>query len=119
VVIAVNKWEIVKEPYRYKAKNYLNKQLEKHLGELHGDPFVFISAKIGFGMPELLEKVISSYDKWNTRISTGLLNNWLEKFKKLQQMPRDNEHTLKINYLIQARVRPPHFVFFLNSRDLF
>jgi GTP-binding protein len=34
-------------------------------------------------------------------------------------MPRDKEHTLKINYLLQARVRPPHFVFFLNARGLF
>ena len=80
---------------------------------------MFISAKMSFGLDELLNKVIDCYDKWNTRVSTGLLNNWLENFKKLQLMPRDSEHTLKINYLIQARVRPPHFVFFLNARDLF
>ena len=89
------------------------------LGELHGDPFVFVSAKMGAGMPELLDKVLGSYDKWNTRISTGLLNDWLENFKKLQHLPKDNERTLKINYLIQARVRPPHFIFFLNTRALF
>jgi GTPase len=119
VIVAVNKWEVVKEEFRYKARNYLLKQIEKKLGELHGNPLVFISAKLGMGLPELLDKVIASYDKWNTRISTGLLNDWLENFKKLQQLPKDNEHTLKINYLIQARVRPPHFIFFLNSRDLF
>ena len=27
--------------------------------------------------------------------------------------------TLKINYLIQARVRPPHFIFFVNSKNIF
>jgi predicted GTPase len=27
VVIAINKWEAVKEPFRYKAKNYLLKQI--------------------------------------------------------------------------------------------
>jgi GTP-binding protein len=27
VVVAVNKWEAIKDPYRYKAKNYLAKQL--------------------------------------------------------------------------------------------
>ena len=27
--------------------------------------------------------------------------------------------TLKINYLIQARVRPPHFIFFVNNKKLF
>ena len=48
-----------------------------------------------------------------------MLNDWLENFKKLQELPKDNEHILKINYLIQARVRPPHFIFFLNSKKLF
>ena len=27
VIIAVNKWEVVKEEFRYKAKNYLQKQI--------------------------------------------------------------------------------------------
>jgi predicted GTPase len=34
-------------------------------------------------------------------------------------MPKDNEHNLRINYMIQARVRPPHFICFVNSRGLF
>ena len=77
IIVAVNKWEVVKDQYVYKAKNYLRKQMEKQLGEIHGDPFVFVSAKLGTGMPELLDKVLGGYDKWNTRISTGLLNDWL------------------------------------------
>ena len=83
VIIAVNKWEAIKDPYRYKAKNYLAKQLEKNLGELHGNPLVFISAKMGTGLEEMMDRIIISYDKWNTRIPTGLLNDWLDKFKKL------------------------------------
>lgn len=77
IVIAVNKWEAIKDPFRYKAKNYLAKQLEKHLGELHGNPLVFVSAKMGTGLEEMMDKVITAYDKWNMRISTGLLNDWL------------------------------------------
>lgn len=119
LVIAVNKWEVVKEEFRYKARNFILQQIEKKMGELHGNPLVFISAKLNTGLPDMLDKVIGSYDKWNTRISTGLLNDWLENFKKLQHLPKDNEHVLKINYLIQARVRPPHFIFFLNTRGLF
>lgn len=119
VVIAVNKWEAIKEEFKYKAKNYILKQIEKHLGELHGNPLVFVSAKLGMGLPDLLDRVLGCYDKWNTRISTGLLNDWLDRFKKLQHLPKDREHTLRINYLIQARVRPPHFIFFLNAKGLF
>ena len=119
IIIAVNKWEVIKDQFRYKAKNYLLKQIQKKLGQLHGNPLVFISAKMGIGLTDLLSKVIGCYDKWNTRISTGLLNDWLDNFKKLQELPKDNQHTLKINYLIQARVRPPHFIFFINTRGLF
>ena len=66
-----------------------------------------------------MDKIITTYDKWNKRISTGLLNNWLEKFKKLDNLPKDEERTLKINYIIQARVRPPHFIFFVNNKLIF
>ena len=27
------------------------------------------------------------YEKWNTRVSTNLLNKWLTAFKKIQAMP--------------------------------
>ena len=67
----------------------------------------------------MMDTIINAYDKWNSRISTGLLNDWLDKFKKLDNLPKDKEMTLKINYLIQARVRPPHFIFFVNSRKIF
>jgi GTP-binding protein len=74
---------------------------------------------MGTGLEDLLDRIIFSYDKWNTRVSTGLLNDWLEKFKKLEHLPKDNEHNLRINYIIQGRVRPPHFIFFVNAKHLF
>lgn len=63
-----------------------------------------------------MDKIVTTYDKWNKRISTGLLNNWLEKFKKLENLPKDSEQTLRINYVIQARTRPPHFIIFVNKK---
>lgn len=66
-----------------------------------------------------MDNIILTYDKWNSRISTALINNWLEKFKKLDNLPKDKEMTLKINYIIQAKVRPPHFIFFVNTKSLF
>ena len=43
---------------------------------------------MGVGLSDLLNKVIVCYDKWNTRVSTGLLNDWLDNFKKLKELPR-------------------------------
>jgi GTP-binding protein len=89
IVIAVNKWEAIKDEYKYKAKNYLKKQIDEHLGELNGYPLVFVSAKMGANLTELMDNIIQIYDKWNSRISTGLLNNWLDRFKKLDNLPKD------------------------------
>lgn len=37
----------------------------------------------------MIDNIILTYDKWNSRISTGLLNDWLDKFKKLDNLPKD------------------------------
>lgn len=86
---------------------------------VHGHPIVFVSAKLNEGIDTLIDNVIFAYDKWNSRISTGLLNDWLDKFKKLDNLPKDGENTLKINFLLQARVRPPHIIFFVNNKKMF
>lgn len=68
------------------------KQLDTNLGELNGHPLVFVSAKMGSGLNELMDKIIVTYDKWNTRVSTGLLNDWLDKFKKVDNLPKEDDH---------------------------
>jgi GTP-binding protein len=37
----------------------------------------------------------------------------------LDNLPKDEERTLKINYIIQAKVRPPHFIIFVNNKLIF
>jgi GTP-binding protein len=44
---------------------------------VHGHPIVFVSAKLNDGIDNMIDNIITAYDKWNSRISTGLLNNWL------------------------------------------
>jgi GTP-binding protein len=51
---------------------------------------VFVSAKMVLDIDQMMDKIITTYDKWNKRISTGLLNNWLEKFKKVDNLPKDS-----------------------------
>jgi GTP-binding protein len=57
---------------------------------VHGHPIVFVSAKMNDGIDTMIDTIITAYDKWNSRISTGMLNNWLDKFKKLDNLPKDN-----------------------------
>ena len=119
VVLAINKWETIKPEYRKKALAFINKQIETHLGELNGPPLVTVSAIMEEGITNLMDSILKMYDQWNLRVSTGMLNNWLEKFKKLDNLPIDGCEQLRIRFLVQAKVRPPTFIVFANDKDLF
>lgn len=66
-----------------------------------------------------MDAVLKVYERWNRRISTGLLNDWLRRFKKLDNLPVDGNNQLKIRYVVQAKSRPPTFVAFVNNNQLF
>mmetsp|Transcript_20638 Transcript_20638/g.28458 ORF Transcript_20638/g.28458 Transcript_20638/m.28458 type:complete len:101 (-) Transcript_20638:161-463(-) len=65
-----------------------------------------------------MDEVLRVYEKWNTRVSTGLLNQWIRAFCKVQRMPSDNGKILKIRYLMQIKTRPPTFFLFVNNKRL-
>lgn len=48
-----------------------------------------------------------------------MLNDWLKKFKKLDNLPTDSGNQLKIRYVVQAKSRPPTFILFVNNKELF
>ena len=53
------------------------------------------------------------------RISTGRLNDVLSQAVSRVQPPTDKGRRLKIYYMTQVSVKPPTFVFFVNSKQLF
>ena len=78
----------------------------------------FVSAKTGTRVDNIMEEVMRVYEKWNTRVSTGLLNKWIMEFNKVQRMPSDKGRRPKLKYLMQIRTRPPTFFIFVNQRNL-
>ena len=55
----------------------MEKQLEKGLGQAKGIPIAYVSAKTGVRVDNVMDEVMRVYEKWNTRVSTGLLNKWI------------------------------------------
>ena len=53
------------------------------------------------------------------RITTGMLNNILEDATARVQPPTDKGRRLKIYYMTQIGIKPPHFVCFCNDARLF
>ena len=118
VVIAANKWDLVDTKYRAKAVKWMEKQLEKNFKFTKEISMLFVSARSGLRSGKIMDEILRVYEKWNTRVSTGLLNKWLNAFKKVQAMPNDKGLHLNLRFLSQISVRPPCFFLFVNRRSL-
>ena len=80
---------------------------------------LFISAKTGQRINNLLEEIKLANEQHKRRITTGMLNDMLNEAMAKQQPPSDKGKRLKIYYGTQSSVAPPTFVLFVNSQDLF
>ena len=116
-IIAVNKWDAVE-----KIGTIMDVQRKKLMNDfsfMSYAPIIFISAKTGQRLDRLFE-LIKFVDTQNAmRISTGKLNDVLSAATTRVQPPTDKGRRLKIYYMTQASTRPPTFVCFVNSKDLF
>ena len=118
LVIIANKWDLMDDKYKKKAVDWMEKQLARGLGQAKGIPMSFVSAKAGTRVDHIMDEVMRVYEKWNTRVSTGLLNKWIYEFNKVQRMPSVKGTKLKLKYLMQIRTRPPTFFVFVNRKSL-
>ena len=116
-IIAVNKWDAVEKDGHSMDKE--RKKLMNDFSFMSYAPIIFISAKTGQRLDRLFE-LIRFVDSQNAmRISTGKLNEVLADATLRVQPPTDKGRRLKIYYMTQASTRPPTFVCFVNSKDLF
>ena len=116
-IIAVNKWDAVEKDG--KTMDSYRKKLMDDFSFMSYAPIIFISAKTGQRLDRLFE-LIKFVDEQNSmRISTGKLNDVLAAATARVQPPTDKGKRLKIYYMTQASTRPPTFVCFVNSKELF
>ncbi len=116
-IIAVNKWDALEKDG--KTMDSYRKKLMNDFSFMSYAPIIFISAKTGQRLERLFE-LIKFVDEQNSmRISTGKLNDVLASATARVQPPTDKGKRLKIYYMTQASTRPPTFVCFVNSKELF
>ncbi len=115
LVIAVNKWDLVKDSK--KALGKLTDRLQTSLPQVRGIPIVTFSAKTGRGTNRLLPAVMNIYRLWNKRISTAALNRWLDDITAHHPPPLSSGKRIRLRYMTQAKTRPPTFVVFASRPD--
>ena len=82
-------------------------------------PFLFISAKTGQRVDKMFPLINTVAANSKLRIPTGRLNDLLSYATARVQPPSDKGKRLKIYYMTQASTRPPTFICFVNSKELF
>ena len=116
-IIVVNKWDLVEKETGTLEK--MRKEILRDLSFMSYAPVLFISALTGQRTDKLFELINFVADQNAMRITTGMLNDVLADAQARVQPPTDKGRRLKIYYITQTGVRPPTFVVFCNSRELF
>lgn len=116
VVIAVNKWDTVKDPNedlrRWKV------ELEEYFKFVPYINFVFLSAKTKKRIHTLMPEVIKAYENNQKEIKTSLLNDIISEATSLHEAPSYKGKRLKIYFVSQTDTRPPKFTFNVNNKKL-
>ena len=116
-IVIANKWDLVEKATGTMAK--MRMDIMRDLSFMSYAPILFISALTGQRTDRIFELINYVNEQSTMRISTGMLNNVLADAQARGQPPTDKGRRLKIYYMTQTGVKPPNFVIFCNSRELF
>ncbi|MDP6932607.1 MAG: ribosome biogenesis GTPase Der [Myxococcota bacterium] len=116
VIVLMNRWDEVRKDEERNVK-VVNDELAEALPHLTWAPVLYISALTGKGCTHILPRVEKVYAQFDRRITTSPLNDWLERVVSAHAPPLKHNHKVRLNFITQARVRPPSFVIWCNSPD--
>src|SRR5580692_768604 len=110
IVIAANKWDLMGR--QSSLISGLRTDLDHLLPQIKGAPIVAVSGMMGEGIDRLMKAIEQAYAVWNKRVPTAALNRWFEQAVDANPPPAVSGRRLKLNYITQAKARPPSFVLF-------
>lgn len=112
--LVVNKWDLVSAAER--EEEYVRLLRERIP---HGDfaPILFVSAKTGQNIEQVLTADVAIHGELLKRISTPQLNRAFEEFLQSASPPHIKGKPFKIYYASQAKSRPPTFILHCNYPD--
>lgn len=114
LILVINKMDLTKETNKsYKA--WFQDHLAKEFHFFRSIPYVFVSAKTGYGINHLFDKIEEVREKLGTRISTSKLNKFFTEVIKKAPSPVWGTENVKFYYLTQTKQKPPSFIAFANQ----
>lgn len=113
IMVIVNKWDLIEKDDKT-LSNY-QKDLQQNLKFMPYAQYMFISALTGQRVNKILKVAKGCYDNYCKRVSTGILNEVINKAILMKEPPVVGLKRIKIYYATQVATKPPKFVFFVND----
>jgi len=115
-VVLVNKWDAIPKD-TYTMENF-TKRVRQELNFMSYVPVLFISAKTGQRIDQVLPKALQVHEERLVRLPTSHLNQILRKALDQHPSPSRAGRHLKIYYGTQVRSDPPTFLLYVNDPKL-
>lgn len=116
VVVVVNKWDAI--PKDNTTMNTFTQRVRQELNFLPYVPVLFISAKTGQRVYQVLPMALKIQEERLVRLSTSQLNQILHKAQDQHPSPSHAGRQLKMYYATQVRNDPPTFLIYVNDPQL-
>ncbi|HCF99938.1 MAG TPA: ribosome biogenesis GTPase Der [Chloroflexi bacterium] len=116
LVVAVNKWDLI--PKESNTMGQYERMLREAYKFMPYIPIVFISAKTGQRIQNVLQLALQIRAERMKRVPTGPLNDAVQRALHEHQAPSHRGRLLKLLYITQVGVDPPTFVVKVNEPDL-
>ncbi len=125
VVLVVNKWDMVQPGLQPREDGALTEKEEEFTKRLRYElkfldyvPVLFVSAKSGLRVDDVMAMALRVQEERLTRIPTSEINRILREAVDKQAPPTHAGQRLKLFYGTQVRTDPPTFLFFVNDTKL-
>jgi GTP-binding protein len=115
-VVVVNKWDAV-EKDNETMQEYTRRILQE-LNFMDYVPLIFISAKTGQRVDQVLPLALRVQEERLARLTTGVLNRILQHAQDLHAPTTKGGQAIKIYYGTQVRSDPPTFLLYCNNPKL-
>jgi GTP-binding protein len=105
LVIGISKWDLGER--KAGGITRLREEADERLSQI----------KTGQGLDRLMEAVVDIHEVWNKRAATAELNRWLGDVISAHPPPAVSGRRIRLDYVTQAKARPPSFVLFCTRAD--
>jgi GTP-binding protein len=115
-VLVVNKWDLIEKDE--KTMHRFDAEIRRQLAFMPYAPTLYVSALTKQRIVKITDLVDFVAEQQVQRISTSVLNEVISEAVQMAPPPSEKGKRLKILYVTQTGIKPPHFVFFVNEPEL-